>query len=67
MEQYKDDPSRPRPALIPIKESDSLESKISNLEEKVRQQENEIQRLYREIGRMKNHINILSKAFSNVR
>lgn len=68
MEQYKDNPDRPKVTpVIPKKESNPLESKVSELEEKLRYQDNEIQRLYREIGRMKNHINLISKAFNNAR
>ena len=67
MEQYKDDPDRPKVTPVPRKESNPLESKVSELEEKIRHQDNEIQRLYREIGRMKNHINLISKAFNNAR
>ena len=67
MEQYKDDPDRPKVSIVQKKESNPLDSRIVELENKVHSQSNEIEKLYRELGRMKNHINILSKALSNVR
>jgi septal ring factor EnvC (AmiA/AmiB activator) len=67
MEQYKDESDRPRVPIILKKESNPVDTQISALTEKIKQQENEIERINRELGRMKNHINILSKAISNVR
>ena len=67
MEQYKDDADRPRVPVILKKEINPLDTQVTELEEKLKQQASEIERIHRELGRMKNHINILSKAISNVR
>ena len=67
MEQYKDESDRPRLPVILKKEINPIDTRIAELEEKLKQQAGEIERIHRELGRMKNHINILSKAMSNVR
>jgi septal ring factor EnvC (AmiA/AmiB activator) len=67
MDQYKDESDRPRVPITLKKEINPVDTRIASLEEKIRQQDNEIERILRELGRMKNHINILSKAITNVR